>query len=295
MAKRFKLSKKKQRWAASTKPSVTLRGSALNYPVGVEKKYTRDVRKLLASVIKTTEREVRKIFATPEAKAFYAEDENLSDIARGMLEETFQKIESIAAKRAEVLVETMVAGADKSSQASIAASLKELSGGVTIRPDKIGGDIAAKLKAATNVNADLIKTISGQYLASVSDAVNRSIMLGRGLEDLIPFLAKHKGITQRHAKNMALDQTRKAYNSLNVARMENAGLTEFEWLHSGGGQRPRKLHITRYPAGLNGGIFEINDPPIIDEKTGERGLPSQAINCKCRMLPVLRLDKGKAA
>lgn len=295
MAKRFKLSKRKQKWAERVKPSVSLRGSALNYPVGVQQKYARDMRKLFAAVIKTTEREVNKIFATPDAKEFFAIDDNLAVSAQQSLDKTFARIEKIAAARADVIAETMVGATDKSSQAAIAASLKELSGGVTIRADKIGGDIAEKLKAAINVNTDLIRTISSQYLASVSSAVNRSIMLGRGLQDLIPFLARQSGITQRHAKNMALDQSRKAYNSLNVARMENAGLDEFEWLHSGGGQKPRRLHITEAPAGLNHGIFSIKDPPVIDERTGERGLPSQAINCKCRILPILRLDKGQPA
>ncbi|RIQ43658.1 phage head morphogenesis protein, partial [Bordetella avium] len=30
-----------------------------------------------------------------------------------------------------------------------------------------------------------------------------------------------------------------------------------------------------------------DNPPIIDKTTGERGLPGQLINCKCRMRPVI--------
>ena len=37
---------------------------------------------------------------------------------------------------------------------------------------------------------------------------------------------------------------------------------------------------------MNGYVFPIDFPPIIDRKTGERGYPGQLINCKCHMEPV---------
>ncbi|KAF9396648.1 hypothetical protein CPC16_010967, partial [Podila verticillata] len=62
----------------------------------------------------------------------------------------------------------------------------------------------------------------------------RSITSGNGLEDLIPFLQAQEGITRRRARNIALDQTRKAYNGFNRARCVGAGVTHGEWIHSGG-------------------------------------------------------------
>jgi len=89
----------------------------------------------------------------------------------------------------------------------------------------------------------------------------------------------------RRARMIAHDQTRKAYNNLNRGRMEKLGLKKFKWLHTGGSAHPRKLHQM-----LNGLVFSFDDPPIIDEKTGERGIPGQAINCRCRMQVVLDLE-----
>ena len=49
----------------------------------------------------------------------------------------------------------------------------------------------------------------------------------------------------------------------------------------------------KWPQGLNGGIFDFDNLPVIDEKTGERGIPGQAINCKCRMRPIVEFEKGE--
>ena len=53
-------------------------------------------------------------------------------------------------------------------------------------------------------------------------------MTGSGLQDLIPSidraLKSQKRIAKNRAKNIALDQTRKAYNSINKARMEAVGV-----------------------------------------------------------------------
>lgn len=302
MSKKFPLSKGKKKWVKQTRPTATMRGAPLNFPVGVEKDFVRAFKKIVRAVIKDTEKTVRQIFATQASKDFFAEeaepitlglDDDVSVAAEKALNGLFKRVDDMMRKRAGVVSEKMLAGVNRSSQASMAGSLKELSGGVTLKTSALGGDISSKLKAAVKVNTDLIHSVTGEYINNISDAVYRSIMLGNGLEDLIPFLQEQSGMTYRHAKNVALDQTRKAYTSLNLERMSNVGLTQFEWLHSSGGQRPRKYHMDKWPAGLNGGVFNVNDPPVIDKKTGEKGFPSQAIFCKCRMIPVLVLEDGE--
>ena len=65
--------------------------------------------------------------------------------------------------------------------------------------------------------------------------------------------------------------------------MQGLGVKKFKWLHSMGGKEPRPLHKNV----LNGNVYSFDDPPVIDERTGERGLPGVLINCRCRMLPVI--------
>ncbi len=293
--KQFRLSKKKKKWAKRFKPTATVRGAALNSPVGVEVKYARQIQRIINAVIREAQKGVRKAFETPKAKEYYAEDASFTSLVNKSLDGLFKRLSAKTAIQAEKIAREMTQATNKSSRSSMAGSLKDLSGGVTLNPSDMGGDIVEILQASVEANAGLIVDITDSYLAKVSDAVNRSIQNGRGLADLIPFFEKQTGVTKRHAKNLALDQTRKAFNSLNVARMENVGISKFEWLHSGGGQVPRKYHQDPWPEGLNHGIFDIHDPPIIDQKTGERGLPAHAINCKCRMIPVLVFDEGELA
>lgn len=128
----------------------------------------------------------------------------------------------------------------------------------------------------------LIKLIPQKYLGQVQGAVMRSITSGNGLKDLIPFMNEKYKQNTRHAKMVAYDQTRKAYNSIAAGRAQSAGVTEFEWIHSGGGKHPRIDHIA-----LNGKKFRFDDPPVIDKRTGERGLPGVAINCRCSFRPLV--------
>ena len=55
-------------------------------------------------------------------------------------------------------------------------------------------------------------------------------------------------------------------------------------------KEPRPHHITEAPNGLNHGIFDLDDPPIIDPRTGERGYPGQLPYCRCVMCAVVDAD-----
>ena len=121
-----------------------------------------------------------------------------------------------------------------------------------------------------------------QYLGEVQGQVMRSITSGQGLKDLIPYLNTKYDQNIRHARNVAFDQTRKAYSNINAGRMQANGIKSYEWIHSGGGQHPRKLHQQ-----MNGRVYRLDDPPVIDERTQERGIPGRAINCRCTMRPIV--------
>jgi len=71
---------------------------------------------------------------------------------------------------------------------------------------------------------------------------------------------------------------------LALERMKSAGVTKFEWLHTGGGKQPRKLHKE-----LSRQIFNIDEPPFIGVMYGERihGYPGQLPNCRCAMRAVI--------
>lgn len=215
-------------------------------------------------------------------------DADVSSQARILTNQLEKKFNQLFAHKSRGLAEDMVKQADKTSATALHESLKELSGGLSVKTKVLSGPMKSIMKASVVENVGLIRSISEQYLQGVQGAVMRSITTGNGLQDLIPYLDRHKGITLRRANNIALDQTRKAYNSINKARMQKVGIEKFEWLHTGGSQEPRQHHIA-----LSGKIFSFNDLPVIDPKTGQRGKPGDLPNCGCRMIPVVEFDHGE--
>jgi SPP1 gp7 family putative phage head morphogenesis protein len=147
-------------------------------------------------------------------------------------------------------------------------------------------------KAIVEENVSLIKSIPQQYFKDITGSVMRSITTGAGMSTLLPQIQKYNAMTERRAKNLALDQTRKAYNGINKQRMQSIGVKKFEWVHSGGGQHPRRSHIA-----LGGRVFSFDDLPVINKEQVDagyegpvRGIPGQAINCRCTMIPVIEFD-----
>ena len=181
------------------------------------------------------------------------------------------------------LAKAWAEGISRQSAVGLGQSLKDVSGGVTLKTDVISGAVADVVKASIKQNVALIKSIPREYFLEIEGEVMRSIQTGRGMADLQPFLEKRYGITKRRAALIARDQTSKATAAINRARMQGLGVKKFKWLHSMGGKEPRPLHKNV----LNGNVFSFDDPPVIDERTGERGLPGVLINCRCRMLPVI--------
>lgn len=278
------LTKRKEKWVASGKP-VSIRGAVLNNPTLLEERFTNKLDAMVAFMCKEIKKDLVKFFREPNSKEYFAEDASISSQARILMNKLMKKYNGFFATMSEEAALRQVCAVNKASNASVQASLKELSGGLTLPTGSLTPDMEEVLKATTAEMAQLIKSISNKYLSEVQGAVMRSIASGNGLADLVPFLEKHKGITERRARMIARDQTRKAYNNLNRGRMEKLGLKKFEWLHTGGSDHPRKLHIN-----YSGKIFSFDDLPIIDENTGERGIPGQAINCRCRMRPVLEFE-----
>lgn len=236
---------------------------------------------------KDVEKQIKALYRSEKAEEYFTLDAGIANTAKRLLDALKSKYDSLFAEIGESLSTKMVNQVSKESATNLHRSMSTLSGGMSIKSKIFDSDVGETIKASVAQNVGLIKTIQSQYLDKVSSAVFRSIASGNGLEDLQPYFETWYGENTRKAKNVALDQTRKAYNSINADRMRHVGMNKFEWVHSGGGHKPREYHIDPYPAGLNGGIFDINDPPVIDPKTGERGLPGHAPNCKCVMRPLL--------
>lgn len=275
------LTKKRAKWANQRK-GVVLKGKVLHNNAAAADRYAQSLGKLVKQMIDKTNREIEKLFKTDAANKHFGQDASIASGARILMNGLTDQFDQLFAMAAKPMAEKMVNDANKSSQSMLYNSLKDLSGGLSIKTKVTTPEMREIMTASVAENVSLIKSIPQQYLQKVAGAVMRSITTGSGLMDLKEGMAKFDGMTERRANNIAKDQTRKAYNSINAKRAQKVGIRKFEWIHSGGGLHPREDHIA-----LDGQIFSYDDLPVIDENTGETGLPGQAPNCKCTQRPVI--------
>lgn len=280
-----KPTRRKIAWAGGLK-SEMLSGTPLSPSAGTEIRYYAKLEDPIQKMTFEVEHAIRAFFKRGVAQQFFAEDASVSSQARILANKLAEKFNDLFADLAKPTAESMVSSVNKDSTIATHSSLKALSGGLTLPTTVLTGELSEVLAATVNANVSLIKSISSQYLSGVSDAFMRSITTGNGLQDLIPYLHSHKGITLRRARMIARDQTRKTFNNISKHRMQGVGIEKYTWLHTGGSDHPRKEHQA-----MSGNIYRFDDPPVIDSKTGERGIPGQLINCRCKMIPVIKFDE----
>ena len=157
--------------------------------------------------------------------------------------------------------------------------------------DSIPRDVARRI---IEEGVSLIKSIPNEdrrivkYILRVFD--------GRATrESMIAFLMRLGGIDEDKATIITDDQISKAVERFKVEKWKAQGCTKVRWVHKGL-TNPREYHLRKWngisgkrngrPNGLNGYVFNINKPPVINLKTGERGYPGQMINCHCVLEPL---------
>ena len=276
--------------------SKTIEGKPLEYNIAAAVRYKRKVNKLIDAMAKDMRRRIIALLRSDDGIKYFSQDASISTESENLNDKLRKEYEKVFETSGKTIATSMVKDILKYSDKTLTTSLKEISKDLSIDFSKaVDRKTQEVIKASIHENAKLISSIQERYVEQVGNAVFRSISQGTGINDVISnvdFALKSQArIAKNRSKNIALDQTRKAYNNINKSRMQNIGITKFKWLHSGGGQQPRKLHQDKWPAGLNGGIFSFDDLPVIDEKTGERGIPSTLPNCKCRMVAVLEFDE----
>ena len=152
-----------------------------------------------------------------------------------------------------------------------------------------GGALTPQMKeifqASVNQGVDLIKSIPSQYFERISGDVMRTITTPTSsLKELSRNLSKYGEMSYRRANNIALDQTRKAYQSFNRQMLDNAGIQKGIWVHTGGTVHPRHKHKA-----FNGKEFDLaKGAPVGDD--GGYVFPSQEPFCRCTFIPIVKFS-----
>lgn len=190
--------------------------------------------------------------------------------------------------------ENMMKKVEKKSAKDLHKSMEKMSGGLNIDTSQISSKTRDKILSSTDQSASLIKTIGSQYSTAVKEAVSRSIVNSSSsfeeLQASIQSMLKDKYKTHKNkAFNVARDQIKKSYNGITASRMQELGSGQYIWRHAGGSKNPRDYHLNV----LNGKTFSLDDPPVIDPKTGVKGKPGDLPFCNCYMEPVIVFGGGK--
>lgn len=266
------------------KAETQLKGLPLYNPVAIELRYSRELRALTRVMTKETDAAVRALFKSPDAKEFFAMDASIAIQAREMMNLLTIRFQHLFNSHAERMARRMVGAVDEQSRVSLERSFKKLAGELTIKTTEIPPALKTIYEASISENVDLIKSIPEQYLNRIKGAVNRSITGIGGIGPLVTEIKKYGGMSDRRAKNIALDQTRKAYQSANVERSKAAGVKKGIWVHTGGTKEPRQRHKD-----YNGKEFNLADGAPIGDN-GENVIPGYPVNCRCTFIPVVDFE-----
>lgn len=121
-------------------------------------------------------------------------------------------------------------------------------------------------------------------IIKMREDLSKMTLGGYRAESLEDYFLRRKGISRRKAKFLARQETKLLVAEYRKNRFKQEGVTKYRWSTVLDG-RERKLHRE-----LNGKIFSWDNPPIIDERTGERGNPAEAYNCRCKAIPIIDDD-----
>jgi len=251
-----------------------LAGSPLLLPTVISVKYSNRVGKFFHAMAKETREDVMSVNGA-----------NMPAQVKGVLKRVHSKYNRLFNEKFPLLIKKMLIDIDKASSLSVSTSMKELSQGLIVKPLPIGSEM---FKALTQQNVGLFKTIAPEFFAIVENKVMDSIAMGNGMKDLIPFFNSYSNGHKNYAKNRALDQTRKAFTSINMTRLKKVGIQKVEWMHSHGSNDPRKLHQE-----LDGKVFDVNNPPFIGVMYGQRihGFGGVLPYCRCTVRPIIDFNE----
>lgn len=152
---------------------------------------------------------------------------------------------------------------------------------VDITPMLAPSDVSAILKASADWNAALVRDISSEAQRRISNIVFAGFQQKTSVYEVAKEINKATGMARKRARNVAYDQLNKLGAELNKARMEQAGVTHFQWIHSA------KLHARPVHLARNGKVFPWEGPGSIDPSD----MPSIPPFCGCfarAVIPVMQ-------
>lgn len=290
----------------ATKKQI-LKSDVFRYSPALERQYRVELKGLVDKMLKDVAEHIVSAYRNNKDGFTFATDGAFSNI-NDELKDLEKKYREIFARQGEIAAKRMVMRQLKYSRSSFSKIMSKIMPKdeeiPTLAGSVIPRDLEQVIQASIMENVSLIKSIESKYFEQITGSVARSMQSGGSIKQLREEILHYNGMTRRRADIIANDQTRKAYMSINLRNMSKSGIQKVEWVHSGGGYTVREYHYRKWdgvsgkedgrPNGLNGYIFDIDKPPVIQLQQGKqpevRGYPAQLPNCKCVLRAIIELD-----
>ena len=147
------------------------------------------------------------------------------------------------------------------------------------------GKIASELRKYQQWNVSLIQSVPEEYLGKLGAAITEAWEQGRRWESIAGVLDDVGDVTESRIKVIARDQTAKMNSAFARVRMQDVGVTRYEWQTSGD-ERVRESH-----AEVDGQVFSFDEPgPVADDVDGSPCHPGESILSRCVALPQFDVD-----
>jgi len=131
-----------------------------------------------------------------------------------------------------------------------------------------------------NIQHFCIKDFADDLIPEMRKKVQQLTFEGARWDKVQEMLERDYGVAAKKAKFLARNETCIMLAEYKKATYTEMGFDSFIW-HTIIDGRERELHKK-----LNGTVWRYDNPPIIDERTGERGLPGETYNCRCEQTPI---------
>lgn len=173
------------------------------------------------------------------------------------------------------------ANIDKIYQKAITNLNKDLNeslGKIPIVQAQFDENQTEQIKAKYSDNMRLhIRGWGDDKIKSLRAKVEDNVKSGKRYSEIVDVIVRDYNTSPKRAQFIARQETMLLTTEMKLQKYEKAGVKKFIW-HARHDSKVRDLHKH-----LDGKVFSFDDPPIIDERTGQRGFPGQSFGCRCNL------------
>jgi uncharacterized protein with gpF-like domain len=276
----FQASKTRQKRAR--KPVAE--GKTLTPNAAVEAWYRGQLRALCAAMVDDYRAELKDAIEHPDAERFFGLDAATDDLFKRVLNRLRRKWNDVFKGAAAKLSTDFVDKVDTVSKTSSWFSMSAM--GIEEPRVRYTDSVRQTIDATKEYNFTLITNISEEVHEKVYSAVMLSLTSPdpeqQGVSGITNALREIGKFSEKRIELIA-----KLYSSLNIQRLQDNDVEHFRWMHSSAGKVPRQTHLDR-----DGVIYRVDDPRLWEGPKADQGPPGWAINCRCRMRPLIGYREG---